>query len=209
MKKQFYYDEDDGVYRRIPYQYCSHSYSDRDLLNIFPEAKNIISLKIKEWEEVKTKLEKTEIKPFLKQARKIDDEFSRRFWKEGLKLLVNPKLIEAINNIQRLKRLKFIADYKPKKDRKNKAKNFEAELEQARQTPIVNIASSFLQLQKAGRNYKALCPFHQEKHTSFYIYPETNSFYCFGCNQGGDVIKFTELAFNLGFKEAVEYLIRR
>ncbi|MCD6568551.1 hypothetical protein J7K70_00135 [bacterium] len=118
-------------------------------------------------------------------------------------------LVKAINNIQRLRRLEFIANYRPKKDSKRKIRDFEAKIEQAKQTPIVDIASSFLQLKKSGKNYKALCPFHKEKHPSFYLYPETNSFYCFGCNQGGDVIKLVELAFNLEFKEAIEYLIRR
>lgn len=210
MEKVYYYDEDSCHFVKVPRRYYHHCLTDRELLEVFSEAKEVISQKIKEWENIQEEINKKEVKPYLRKVKKIEDEFSQWFWKEVLKLLVNPKLIKAINNIQRLRRLEFIANYKPKKDRKNKAKNnFEAEIEQARQAPIVNIASSFLQLQRSGRNWKGLCPFHKEKHPSFYIYPETNSFYCFGCNQGGDVIKFTKLAFNLGFKEAVEYLTRR
>ena len=209
MEKRYYYDEELGYYVEVPSHYYSHNLSDKELIELFPEAKEIISEKIKEWQEIEREIVEGQVKPFLRKLKGVKDEIKRRFYKESLKLMVNPMLVKAINNIQRLRRLEFIANYRPKKDVKSKARDFEAKIEQAKQTPIVNIASSFLQLKKSGRNYKALCPFHQEKHPSFYLYPETNSFYCFGCNQGGDVIKLVELAFNLEFKEAIEYLIRR
>ncbi len=209
MEKHYYFDEDLTQYKEIPRHYYHYCLSDKELIELFPEAKEIISEKIKEWQEVERKIIEEQVKPFLRKLKGVKDEVKRRFYKESLKLMVNPMLVKAVNNIQRLRRLEFIANYRPKKDVKSKARDFEAKIEQAKQTPIVDIASSFLQLKKSGRNYKALCPFHQEKHPSFYLYPETNSFYCFGCNQGGDVIKLVELAFNLEFKEAIEYLIRR
>lgn len=59
------------------------------------------------------------------------------------------------------------------------------------------------------KNKKILCPFHNEKMASFVIYPATNSFNCFGCNVGGDVIRFIELYKGLEFKEAINYLAQK
>ncbi|MCK8818114.1 phage/plasmid primase, P4 family [Natroniella sulfidigena] len=56
------------------------------------------------------------------------------------------------------------------------------------------------------KNKKALCPFHSEKTPSFVIYPDTSSFYCFGCGAGGDVIRFVELHRRVDFIEAIEIL---
>lgn len=204
-----YFDEDLGRYEEIPLHYYHHCLSDKELIQTFfsspQEAQRLILDKIKEWQEIKEEILRTEVKPALKQINKIRDDFSRWFWREALKVLADKKLSEAISHIQRLKRLGITVNNKPKEGT-GKIKDFEAEIGLARQTPIVNIASSLLRLRKSGKNHIALCPFHQEKHPSFYLYPETNSFYCFGCNQGGDVIKFVQLAFNYSFKEAVNYL---
>ena len=55
---------------------------------------------------------------------------------------------------------------------------------------IVDVVSSYVALKKRGRNYVGLCPFHNEKTPSFNLYPENGSFFCFGCETGGDVITF-------------------
>jgi len=57
---------------------------------------------------------------------------------------------------------------------------------------IVDVISSYLTLEKAGKNYKAKCPFHNEKTPSFFISPERGSYYCFGCNAKGDIFSFVE-----------------
>jgi len=57
-----------------------------------------------------------------------------------------------------------------------------------------------------GKSLFALCPFHTEKHPLFRVYPEQNSFYCFGCGTGGDSILFIKKYKNLSFQEAVKYL---
>src|ERR1700694_6011373 len=49
-------------------------------------------------------------------------------------------------------------------------------------------------------------PFHEDEHPSLCVYPETRSFYCFGCNAGGDVIDFVRRADNLSFRDALEWL---
>lgn len=74
---------------------------------------------------------------------------------------------------------------------------------------IEDIVSSYVVLKREGRNKKALCPFHNEKTPSMVIYPETQSFYCFGCGTGGDVITFIMKIENLEYVEAVRFLARR
>lgn len=74
---------------------------------------------------------------------------------------------------------------------------------------IVELIGSYVQLQKAGKNFKALCPFHQEKTPSFYVFPETQSFYCFGCGASGDALTFLMRTERLHFREALERLAER
>lgn len=74
---------------------------------------------------------------------------------------------------------------------------------------IVELIGSSIHLQKAGKNFKALCPFHQEKTPSFYVFPDTQSFYCFGCGASGDAITFVMRTEQLGFREALERLAER
>lgn len=74
---------------------------------------------------------------------------------------------------------------------------------------ISEIASSYMQLKRRGRNLVGLCPFHGEKTPSFNIYSENGSFYCFGCGAGGDVITFVMKIENLDYMEAVKFLAQR
>ncbi|MBI4995065.1 hypothetical protein HZC21_05520 [Candidatus Peregrinibacteria bacterium] len=57
---------------------------------------------------------------------------------------------------------------------------------------IEELVSQYVQLKKVGRNYKALCPFHKERTPSFYVSPEKQLAYCFGCHKGGDQFKFIQ-----------------
>ena len=71
----------------------------------------------------------------------------------------------------------------------------------------VDFIGSFIPLKKTGRNFKALCPFHQEKTPSFIVSPERQIWHCFGaCNDGGDVIKFLMKWKNITFYEAIREL---
>lgn len=74
---------------------------------------------------------------------------------------------------------------------------------------IAEVIGSYVNLKRAGRLYKGLCPFHGEKTPSFTVYPDTQSFYCFGCGAGGDVISFVRKAENLDYTEAVKLLADR
>ncbi len=69
---------------------------------------------------------------------------------------------------------------------------------------IEDVISSYVSLKKAGKNLKGLCPFHNEKTPSFTVYPETESFYCFGCGAAGDVIVFLMRIENLDYIDAVK-----
>ncbi len=73
-------------------------------------------------------------------------------------------------------------------------------------TDIRQVIAPYVTLQRAGTNYKGLCPFHSEKTPSFTVFPADNSFYCFGCGAGGDAISFIRRAENLDYVGAVERL---
>lgn len=74
---------------------------------------------------------------------------------------------------------------------------------------IVAIIGERVQLSKAGRNYKAVCPFHSEKTPSFMVSPELQIFKCFGCAESGDVFSFLEKFEGMDFPEALKYLADR
>jgi DNA primase len=74
---------------------------------------------------------------------------------------------------------------------------------------IEQVISSYVQLRRRGRIATGLCPFHSEKSPSFTVYPENQSFYCFGCGAGGDVITFIRRIENLEYVEAVRFLAQR
>lgn len=74
---------------------------------------------------------------------------------------------------------------------------------------IVDIISDYVNLKRAGSNFKGLCPFHSEKTPSFTVSPSKQFYYCFGCGESGDIITFIRKIENLSFPEAIERLARR
>lgn len=74
---------------------------------------------------------------------------------------------------------------------------------------IESVVSPYVRLKRRGRNLVGLCPFHGEKTPSFNLYPETSSFYCFGCGAGGDAITFIKKIENLDYIDAVKFLADR
>jgi DNA primase len=76
-------------------------------------------------------------------------------------------------------------------------------------TDIVSLIGEYIEVKKAGRNYKAICPFHSEKTPSFMISPELQIYKCFGCQAGGDVFVFLKEYEGMEFGEALKFLADR
>lgn len=75
--------------------------------------------------------------------------------------------------------------------------------------PIEEVISNYVELKRSGRTLRGLCPFHNEKTPSFFVYPETSSYYCFGCGAGGDVVTFIRSIENLDYVDSVKFLADR
>lgn len=74
---------------------------------------------------------------------------------------------------------------------------------------IVSLISSYIKLEKAGANFKGKCPFHNEKTPSFFVSPDRNSYYCFGCHVKGDIFTFVQEFEGLDFIGALKVLAER
>jgi DNA primase len=74
---------------------------------------------------------------------------------------------------------------------------------------IVEVISAYVDLKKAGKDYRGLCPFHGDKDPSFYVSPQKGIFHCFGCATGGSVFNFIMKMESIPFAEAVQLLARR
>ena len=74
---------------------------------------------------------------------------------------------------------------------------------------IVSLIENYVELKRSGATYSCRCPFHSERTPSFHVYPNTQSYYCFGCGAGGDAITFIRTIENLDYIEAVRFLAQR
>ena len=78
-----------------------------------------------------------------------------------------------------------------------------------KQTNIVDLVSEFVELQKSGKNFKGLCPFHNEKSPSFFVSPDKNIAKCFSCGGGGQPLTFYKQIKNISFEKAIEELAQK
>ena len=81
--------------------------------------------------------------------------------------------------------------------------------EVVRRNDIEEVVGQYVKLRRTGRTMTGLCPFHNEKTPSFVVYPDTQSFYCFGCGAGGDAITFAKKINSIDYPEAVKMLAAR
>lgn len=184
-------------------KYQPPKYSDQELLTIFPEVKEIIPHKIKECQKtIRNKREKIK-KDLMKIYALKSDSFSEWFGEEAIQQFEMPEITKLEKSLLRLKRFTFLLT--PTKD-SDRWSEFQNKLEIARNYPIETLARSKLEIIHSGKNFVALCPFHNEKTPSFYLYPETNKFYCFGCQEKGDILTLTMHLYGINFKEAVQML---
>lgn len=77
------------------------------------------------------------------------------------------------------------------------------------QLSIVDVVSTYVRLEKSGSQFRARCPFHNERTPSFYVSPERKNFHCFGCQAHGDIFTFVEKIENIPFYEALKILADR
>jgi len=90
------------------------------------------------------------------------------------------------------------------------SRSFQDLIEEIRETAnIVEVVSAYIPVKRAGRSYKALCPFHPDKNPSLMINEEKGMWHCFGCGAGGDVFSFVMRMENLDFREAAQLVAER
>lgn len=165
---------------------------------MFPEAKSVICEKLIEWLDRKWQVEEMIRKKLTIVKRKSAKE-NQWFWKEWVKVTDGQDLLEIKHQIARLQRLLTVANGK-----KIKGEITQEQIQQARSIPLESIVNQ--PFKKFGKALIGLCPLHKEKTPSFRIYLENNTCWCFGCQQGGDVINLVRLLHGYSFREAVAYL---
>lgn len=206
IQKEFKEDEIDNEYFFSQERIWKNSLSKptpNELLKIFPEIREIIPKKILESKrDIKEK--KQEIKDRLKRLYHLKtDEFSEWFGEYLIKISLMPELTELEKRLFKQSNFQYLLNPNQKNYKQQK---FKEKVEVAKKYPIEELARSKLTLRQIGKNFISICPIHNEKTPSFYIYPESNKYYCFGCQAKGDVITLTMLLCDLDFKNAVEML---
>jgi hypothetical protein len=172
--------------------------SDRDLLKIFPEAWDIVPVKLAEWRR-KGKHARRIVREMQAIVETLSAAGERWVMTELIKMWALPHLRLINGHIVRLDRLQSLILNIPRRGQVS-----DADITQARGVPVSAIVA--VSLKEAGQTCVGHCPLHDDKSPSFHIYPDTNSWYCFGCKRGGDTIAFIRMRYGLSFRDAVHYL---
>ena len=181
-------------------------YPEKELLEIFQTGEATILSKI-----VEREMEYGEQEKLIEEFLSIDNEIDALneggwFFEIIAKKLLVPRLLEIESHLFRLKRLAAFLGGDMTPTYRND--DFEERKARAKSYPIYEIARSRVDLKPTGKNFVGRCPFpcHEDKTPSFYLYTETNSFFCFGCNMGGDVITLTMELYGIKFDDAIVML---
>lgn len=178
-------------------------YTPKELIDIFPEAKDIIPEKIKDWEKIHNTEERHVIETLQNIKRSSVSKFSKWFLRHILMNFGARRLWDSMEHLQRLRQLNFISNPRERPP----GKVSEEMIELARNRSPSEIASEFMQLRRtSSERLVGLCPFHNEKTESFVVYENRKNFYCFGCNRYFDNISFTMEMRNTDFINAVKIL---
>lgn len=177
-------------------------FANKELLEIFPEAKSVIFQKLAELEEEKNNLMESIKNKLLNIRQETGDKEEQKINREWIKLTDG---IRALEVERQIKRLKGILEVTAGKKHKGWVDN--DDIQKALAVPIETLIEG--PFKKGMKTLIGLCPLHKEKHASFCIYPNSNSCWCFGCNQGGDAIKFIRLLYGFNFKQAVKFLLEK
>lgn len=179
-------------------------YSDKELVEIFsPDCRKVIAESMEAIEQEVREQEELIIKLVNSVNESNVDGFSKFFWREVIKMEHISKLLEQDRYLLRLKYYWSLLN-----PTNTYIATFQEKLARAREFPIYEIANRYMELKASGKNYTGLCPFHNEKHASFYLYTESNTYHCFGCQAHGDVINLTQELCGTDFKGAVEILTK-
>lgn len=177
-----------------------------DIFHDYNEAETLFLDKIKDLSDRKLILDK-QIQYYMRYLNNFmwRNPSSEDFYIKIFKLSPLARTWTAMSKeIDKFKRHLRLAQIHFKKVKPDAREEFSDKIDMARSVKIREVVDNAL---TKGHNGLYPCPFHNEKAPSMKIYPKTNSFYCFGCNVGGDVIKFVMLYHDLDFKEAIEYLV--
>lgn len=190
------------MYRNLEDEHLSllKKYSDTELLQIFPEVKPTLHKKIQEWIAFKKVVRKSVLKKLGRIKANAKSDFENWICRELVKHSDGQLLLDANKHIMRLNRQIYIASGK-----QLKGHLADEQIEIAGQVLIADLYDG--RLRRSGNNLIGQCPFHEDKRPSFTVYSETNSCWCFGCQQGGNSIKFIMLLHGYTFPEAVKYLL--
>lgn len=161
----------------------------QEIKEAFPEGEAISKTLLRETEK--------EIKYFSEEIKRIFKEKFRDEEKDFLALCIKVLNIDPL--LEKRKRLKrYVVAYSGKSSK-------EIDLSIAKSVPILSLFSPAKIKRTSDRSYCS-CPLHTEKNSSFCVYHRSNTFYCFGCNKGGDSIKFVQLYNNMSFLDAVKFI---
>lgn len=181
-----------------------------ELLKIFPEATKSARRGLK----IRLKLTREKIRELHEMQGKYYEEvickadFRDQVWLKEDSDISYLKLHQRLES--RIKSLMFqlshLDELEGKPSTIKKGAINERDIERAKQIPITDFYVG--KLQKFGKKAKGRCPFHKENDASFTIYLNQNSFYCYGCHEGGSVIDFIMKQQNINFLSAVKFLIK-